>query len=473
MCGFAVAASTVGERLPRGLARRMVQTIVHRGPDGIGEERTGLCQLAHCRLAVIDLTTGDQPITTPDGRFTIVFNGEIYNYREMRAALARDGVKFATQSDTEAVLAGYARHGSDVLSMLNGQFAFAIWDGVKRALFLARDRFGEKPLYWARTPDAIVAASDLRAIEASSLVIPELDPEAVETYLALGYVPAHRTVYSNVQVVRPGSLLTWQDGVARSREYWTPKLGVDVTTTEAVAEVRRLLERAVERQTLAADVDVGAFLSGGLDSTTITALMRGVRETSVQTFSAGFGDLIDELPFARAVARRYGTEHRELQVEVDVGDALLSVTDVYDEPFADSSNIPTFLLAEFASRHVKVVLSGDGGDELFGGYDWYTPLLAGAGSSASIALRARALKALARVGAPVTASRDHAILTARGRALGRRYADPLVSTLTWSRNPESGVVRYGDAVMSRMPCRAFWSSWRHAAKESIERSSST
>jgi len=425
MCGFAAAVSVSGD-LPREVTSHMIGRIAHRGPDAAGAWTSGRCQLAHCRLAVIDLVTGDQPLSTRDGRFTIAYNGEIYNYREVRAVLARDGAEFSTESDTEVVLAGYVRHGPQVLSLLNGQFAFAIWDGLTETLFLARDRFGEKPLYWAATGAALVAASDLRAVEASGIVSPRIDLDAVEAYLALGYVPPVRTIYENVHILRPGHFLRWQGGSVEVRQYWQPPLGgADVTVDEAATRVRQLLEAAVERQALAADVDVGAFLSGGLDSTTITALMLGVRGGSVRTFAAGFGDLIDELPFARAVAQRYRTEHHELQVEIDVADVLERVTTVYDEPFSDSSNIPTYLLAEFARRHVKVVLSGDGGDELFGGYEWYTPLTAGVKAGPHATLRAGALRALVRAGAPVERSRDRAILTARGRTLSRRYSDPL------------------------------------------------
>ena len=389
MCGIAVILPGGAVDVPPFAVDRMAAALRHRGPDEQASLRLPGCHLGHTRLSVIDPESGQQPMADPSGRYTVVFNGEIYNHRDLRRQLEREErAVFHTRCDTEVLLHGYAAWGRGVLSRLNGQFAFAIWDSLDRELFVARDRFGEKPLYWARTAAGdVLVASEIKAILASGLVKPRLDLVSVDAYLGLYYVPPDRSIYENVHPVRPGTAAMFRggdDGVETWR-YWSPQPSVhDVDEAEAAAHVRLLLEKAVERQTVA-DVPVGAFLSGGLDSSTIVALMaRQAGARRVSTFSVGFGDLIDELPFARDVAAAYGTDHHEMQMDIDVAEMLERMTHVYDEPFGDSSNIPTYLVSEYARRGVKVVLSGDGGDEIFGGYDWYRGLLASApGASAS------------------------------------------------------------------------------------------
>jgi asparagine synthase (glutamine-hydrolysing) len=352
----------------------MTAALRHRGPDAQQFVRLPRCHLGHTRLSIIDPANGAQPMSDPAGRYSIVFNGEIYNHRYLRRELERDGVPFKTNCDTEALLLGYAHWGRNVLARLNGQFAFAIWDAAERTLFAARDRFGEKPLYWATTPAGdVLIASEIKSILASGLIRPKIDPLSVDAYLGLFYVPPERTIYTNVHALRPAHAVVFRAGAPiEPWRYWEPRYSVHdrIDEAEAVAQVRTLLGQAVARQTVA-DVPVGAFLSGGLDSTTIVGLMSRDRTEPVKTFSVGFADLIDELPFARDVARHYGTDHHELQMNIDVASMLDRMLDVYDEPFGDSSNIPTFLVSEHARRTVKVVLSGDGGDEIFGGYDWY------------------------------------------------------------------------------------------------------
>ncbi|MDB5291818.1 MAG: asparagine synthase [Phycisphaerales bacterium] len=378
MCGIAVILPGSAVEVPPFAIERMTAALAHRGPDAQAVVRLLGCHLGHTRLSVIDLAGGSQPMADPSGRFHIVFNGEIYNYPELRRDLETDGCRFRTHSDTEVLLQGYLRHGSRILPKLNGQFAFAIWDSVDRALFTARDRFGEKPLYWARSPGGdVIIASEIKAILASGLVAARIDPISVDAFLGLFYVPPGRSIYENVHPLTPAHAMKWADGAATVERYWRPRLGGnDLSEREAVAQVRMLLGRAVQRQ-MVADVPVGAFLSGGLDSSTIVALMSRESSRPPQTYCVGFGDLINELPFAREVAEAHRTNHHELQMDIDVPAMLGAMNDVYDEPFADSSNIPTYLVAQYARRHVKVVLSGDGGDEIFGGYDWYTKLLNG------------------------------------------------------------------------------------------------
>lgn len=357
---------------------RMNDSLTHRGPDASGILQLGSCCLGHTRLSIIDLTTGSQPMSSADNRYHISYNGEIYNFRELRRELETLGHHFRTTSDTEVILMAFDVWGSNCLDRFRGMFAFAIWDSRASQLFCARDSFGEKPLYYAITPDrAIAVSSEIKGLLASGLIEPELDMTAIDAYLAFGYIPPDRTVYANVHTLPGGHYLTWQDGKIDIIRYWQPcfaKCSMD--TQEASEHLHTLLERAVERQ-MVSDVPVGAFLSGGLDSSTIVALMQQQSSQPIKTFSVGFGQWINELPYARTVARRYGTDHYEVDLGTPaVAELLDRMAEVYDEPFADTSNIPTFLLSEFARQQVKVVLTGDGGDELFGGYAWYPPLAA-------------------------------------------------------------------------------------------------
>ncbi|MBI1176052.1 asparagine synthase (glutamine-hydrolyzing) [bacterium] len=372
MCGIAAIVFPKDDAQNSGAIDRMVARIRHRGPDADRVVRRLNCHLGHTRLSIIDLAGGDQPMADPTGQYWITFNGEIYNYKELRRELEQLGRVFRTRSDTEVLLQAFIEFGEQALTKLNGQFAFIIWDESNRRFFAARDRMGEKPLYWVRTESGLVMASELGAILASGLVSPRLDPGAVDAYLGLLYVPPNRTIYENIFVVPPGHYLTTDlDGV-QVRRYWEPQLsgGTVDDYREVIANIQSLVEQAVRRQ-MVADVPVGAFLSGGLDSSTVVALMTKSATRSVATFSVGFGDLIDELPYARSVATQYGTQHHEIQMEIDVATLLERMASTYDEPFADSSNIPTFLISQFARRHVKAVLCGDGADEIFGGYDWY------------------------------------------------------------------------------------------------------
>jgi asparagine synthase (glutamine-hydrolysing) len=369
-------------------------------------------------------------MTEETERYWIVFNGEIFNYRELRRGLEEHGWAFRTRSDTEVLLRAYQEYGETVLSRLNGQFAFAIWDGHQRKLFAARDRLGEKPLYWADSSDGryFLFASEIKSLLASALVQPRIDCLSIDAYLGLYYVPPRRTVYENVHTLPPGHALSWQEDDRRIWCYWEPTFSQTPVTDidETLETLRFLIEQAVQRQ-MVADVPVGAFLSGGLDSSTIVAHMAKHTTQPVKTFSVGFGDLIDELPYARQVAELYHTDHHEIQMSIPVAEMLERMADVYDEPLADSSNIPTYLVAEFARQHVKVVLSGDGGDELFGGYAWYELLLRGP-------LGGRIASTQAAIGTPRSSKRP---LKEAALSLWRRRGIAVPSYLSSKRNRAS------------------------------------
>jgi len=375
MCGI---AAIVGRELTPAHPgiEAMVAALAHRGPDADGIARLDGCHLGHARLSILDLAGGAQPMTYA-GRYWITFNGEIYNHAELRDELIRLGHRFATRSDTEVILAAYAQWGEACLDRLRGMWAFAIWDARERALFASRDLFGEKPLYYGQTPErTLLFASEIKSLLASGALTPRLDRSAVDAFLALGYVPPHRTIYTEIRTLPPGHWMTWRDGRARVVRYWRPGLAPEpMDIGEAAEALRARVDVAVRRQ-MTADVPVGAFLSGGHDSSTIVALMGQHSTRPVQTFSVGFGRWIDERPYARAVAKQYGTEHHEVDLGApDVGALLERMARVYDEPFMDPSHIPTYVLSQFARKHVKVALTGDGADELYGGYAWY-PLLA-------------------------------------------------------------------------------------------------
>jgi len=356
---------------------RMVAALAHRGPDGHGVLNLGECQLGHTRLSIIDLEGGVQPMKDVSGRYAITFNGEIYNYQELREELLKKGYRFNTHSDTEVIMSAYAEWGARCLDRFRGMFAFAIWDTEKRTLFAGRDLFGEKPLYYAMAPTGpLLIASEIKALLASGLVIPHLDAMSVDAFLAFGYVPPDRTIYENVHTLPPGHYLEWDDHGVRTARYWHARFDTQqITVDDAAVRLRELLQQAVQRQ-MVADVPVGAFLSGGHDSSTIVALMQKLASQPVKTFSVGFGEYINELPYARAVAELYQTEHHDIDLGTPpVAQLLQTMADVYDEPFRDPSHIPTYLISQYARQNVKVVLTGDGADELFGGYAWY-PVLA-------------------------------------------------------------------------------------------------
>ena len=380
MCGIAGYAdreATAGRSNDAAfsLVHAMCEVIRHRGPDDEGIHVEPGVGLGMRRLSIIDLSSGHQPIHNESRDVWIVFNGEIYNYRELRRELEARGHRFYTSSDTESIVHAYEEWGSGAFARLRGMFGIAIWDARSRELFLARDRAGIKPLYFTEAAGRLYFASELKSLLATGDVERELDPIALDHFLSFLYTPRDRSIFRDVRKLPPGHYLRWRDhGVATIAPYWEVPAGETFTGSEedAAARLRDVLAGAV-RSHLVSDVPLGAFLSGGVDSSLVVGLMAEA-SPRVTTFSIGFDEPeFDELPHARAVAQHFGTDHHEFVVRPDALAILDALIDHFDEPFADSSAIPTWYVSEIARRHVTVVLSGDGGDELFGGYDRYLP----------------------------------------------------------------------------------------------------
>jgi asparagine synthase (glutamine-hydrolysing) len=370
VCGICGIASANGAADPERLAA-MSATLVHRGPDSDGTLTDGPVGLAARRLSIIDLETGDQPIANEDSTVHVVQNGELYNYRELRAELERAGHRFRTHGDTEVLVHLYEEHGDRFAERLRGMFALALWDSARRRLVLARDRFGIKPLYYRAEAGELAFASELRALPRG-----EVDLDALECFLAFNSIPAPFSIFRETRKLPPGHLLVWQGGEPELRHYARPgpvsadELRED-EDAELVEELRARLRDSV-RAHLVADVPVGVLLSGGIDSATLTALAADESAEPLRTFSIGFEERsFDELAGARLVAERYGTRHRELVLRPDAALLLPALAEAFDEPFADSSALPTYLVSQLAADDVKVALSGEGGDELFGGYYTY------------------------------------------------------------------------------------------------------
>ncbi len=374
MCGI---AGYFHRHEPGDLAtvKGMCDRIRHRGPDDEGFHVEGGCAIGMRRLSIIDLETGHQPISNEDGTVWIVFNGEIYNYRELRDELQAAGRRFRTNSDTETIVHLYEEYGEAGLSKLNGMFAFAIWDAPRRRLMLARDRFGKKPLYYAALPHGLYFGSELKCFTGIDAIPYELDREALKLYFLFGYLVDCDTPYQAVRKLPAGGWLTYDaDGAVRSGRYWTlptpaREAPAGLTYDGAQTRIRELFDASV-RDRLISDVPLGAFLSGGIDSSSVVASMALQTDEPVKTFSIGFEESsFNETEYARMVADKYKTDHHEIIVRPDSIDLVSRLAHAYDEPFADSSALPTFIVSEFAARHVKVVLTGDGGDELFAGYE--------------------------------------------------------------------------------------------------------
>lgn len=348
--------------------------LIHRGPDEEGVHRGPGIALAMRRLSIIDLATGHQPVADERGRRHLVFNGEIYNHRELRAQLQAAGHRFASRSDTEVIVHALEDEGPDALQRLRGMFAIAMWDAQRSELFLAIDRVGIKPLYYTSSTSSIAFASELSALRASGLVRGRVDHRALAEYFEVGYIAAPSTAFEDVQKLSPGTLLRWSAGREPVLErYWQlPPTGRHHRgRTASEGRLREQLRDAVGSH-LVSDVPVGAFLSGGVDSSSVVALMREAGASRVSTFSVGFSPRErSELPAAAAVAERFGTDHHELVVEPEAAAVLPALAHHYGEPFGDSSALMTYYVSKLAREHVKVVLSGDGGDELFLGYPLY------------------------------------------------------------------------------------------------------
>ena len=396
MCGICGLASANGSGSDRAVLQEMNDTLFHRGPDSDGvfvENGTGI---AARRLAIIDLQTGDQPLTNEDGSVAVVQNGEIYNYRELRRDLEGKGHRFRTQGDTEVLAHLYEERGTAFAEDLRGMFAVAIWDAKRRRLVLARDRFGIKPLYYRSKDGQLAFASELKALLQLPDFSREIDPEAVDAFLAFSFVPAPLSIFREARKLPPAGVLVWDADTGKVDieiyAHQTPAAVEDLRdgSEEELAEELRDRLRDSVRAHLIADVPVGVLLSGGVDSCTLAALA-AESAGRVSTFTIGFDDKgFDERDLARLVAQRYGTDHHELLVRPDAAELLPALATAFDEPFADSSAIPTYLISELARKHVKVALSGEGGDEFFGGYNYY----AGHRLARALAPAARVLRPL-------------------------------------------------------------------------------
>ena len=377
MCGIVGILDTRGERpIDRRVLSRMNEAQHHRGPDEGGLHLGPGIGLGHRRLSIIDLATGQQPLYNEDNSVVIVFNGEIYNFAELIPELKALGHQFRTRSDTEVIVHAWEAWGADCVKRLRGMFAFALWDEKRQTLLLARDRLGVKPLYYAQLADGtLLFGSELKSLLAHGKLVREIDPAAVEEYFALGYVPEPRTIFTGARKLPPATTLTVRRGAPLPEpvEYWDLRFGpVERLGDAAAAEELVARLRDSVRLRLISEVPLGAFLSGGVDSSAVVAMMAGLSDGPVNTCSIAFADpAFDESRYAQQVADRYGTRHYVDRVESDDFDLIDTLARLYDEPYADSSAIPTYRVCQLARRHVTVALSGDGGDENFAGYRRY------------------------------------------------------------------------------------------------------
>lgn len=373
MCGICGKLNLNGPSPDSSLIERMSSVLSHRGPDDFGIYIKDEIGLGHRRLSIIDLSFGHQPMSNEDGKIWIVFNGEIYNFQELREGLIKKGHSFKTNSDTEVIIHLYEDYGIDCVKKLRGMFAFAIWDASKKRLFLARDRLGKKPLVFSRNKNSFLFASEIKSILCDKSVPREIDPIAIHHYLSYGYVPAPLTIFKGIKKLQAGSFLVLENGNEKIERYWMPeyKPKLKISEEEAIDEILKYLKEAVKLR-LISDVPLGAFLSGGIDSSAIVAMMASLMGLPVKTFSIGFEEEdFSEINFARIVSKRFQTEHYEFIVKPDALDILPKLAWFYNEPYADSSAIPTYYLSQMTRKYVTVALNGDGGDELFAGYDRY------------------------------------------------------------------------------------------------------
>ena len=377
MCGIHGILRLDGAAADPALLSAMARVTAHRGPDDEGVHADGPCAIGMRRLSIIDVSGGHQPLSSADGKVWLVCNGEIYNFRELRAELESRGHRFLTNSDSEVVLYAYVEWGDRFVERLNGMFGFALWDGVRRRLLIGRDRLGIKPVYVANDGRRLAFASEAKGLLELPGIERALDPAAVDSYLQLGYVPAPQSIFQGIRKLPPATLLVVEDGKLHERRYWRIPGEVDRSLSEAewIERVRARIEQSVRMQ-MVSDVPIGAFLSGGIDSSSVVAFMARASGQPIKTYAIGFGgssadEYYNELPYARRVAELFGTDHHEILVKPDVVSLLPRLLWHMDEPIADTAFITTYLVSEFARRDVTVILSGVGGDELFGGYRRY------------------------------------------------------------------------------------------------------
>ena len=374
MCGIVGQIRTDGAKVEPALIARMCAAVEHRGPDARGSHLAGPIGLGIQRLRVIDLTSGDQPIYNEDRSVVVVLNGEIYNFQELREQLQSAGHKFKTSGDTEVIVHLYEERGASCVDALQGMFAFALWDERRQKLLLARDRVGKKPLVYSQSGRGITFASELRALLEDPEISRDIDYQAIDCYLAYQYIPAPLTAFREIRKLPPASTLVLEGGRTTIARYWD----LDYSKKRSVGdprdlheEIRETIRRATKRRMIA-DVPVGAFLSGGVDSSAIVAAMAEQSSEPVKTFSIGFDHQpFNELPFAKQIAEQFATDHHEFVIKPEAVDLIPRIVRQYGEPFADSSAIPSFYVSELTRRHVTVALNGDGGDESFGGYNRY------------------------------------------------------------------------------------------------------
>jgi asparagine synthase (glutamine-hydrolysing) len=373
MCGIIGITGENIEKINKTELSAMLFSLAKRGPDDNGLISFPSCILGQTRLSIIDLSTGNQPMKDNARDFAITFNGEIYNYLELKKTLEEKGHRFSTTSDTEVILKAYAEYGEDCPKYLDGMFAFAIWDNEKKLLFIARDRFGKKPFYYAYDEDKnFIFASEIKAILASGRIKPVLDYGAIDNYLALMYVPPNKSIYKNIFTLSPSESAVFKNGQLTKKKYWELTYSpFSISYGDAKEEIRRLFTDAIKKRMIA-DVEIGSFLSGGVDSTLVTAYAQKFSSHPIKTFAFGYDGENSELPFAKEASQKIGTDHYELHGEESILRPLKRALAYFDEPHADSSDFPQMLLSEFAGKKVKVALTGDGADELFMGYGWYT-----------------------------------------------------------------------------------------------------
>ncbi len=453
MCGICGIATTRGAADVETL-RVMSDLLVHRGPDSAGEHVDDGIALAARRLSIIDLEHGDQPIANEDGSCVVVQNGEIYNYPELRRELLRAGHVLRTRCDTEALVHLYEEHGIGFAERLRGMFAVAIWDARRRRLVLARDRYGIKPLYYRHVGDELRFASELRALPRG-----EIDLDALEAFLAFNSIPAPYSIFRDVRKLPAGHVLVWENGAVTLERYARPGPATtdelrDGDEAELVEELRARLRDSV-RAHLLADVPVGVLLSGGVDSAALAALAAQETPEPVHTFTIGFAERsFDERDDARLVAERYGTEHHELLVRPEPELLLEALAEAFDEPFADSSALPTYLVSQLAAEHVKVALSGEGGDELFGGYYTYLGRSHGRPPGAARAARAAARRGAAGLDAEGEPRLQGEALRARRAPAAARAASRLEGDLLRRRACRAAPVAEPRSTRSTSTARA-------------------
>lgn len=370
MCGIFGIINKKAE-FSDSVSDKILETLNKRGPDNKGVYCDNTVFLGHTRLSIIDIEGGSQPMTDIESGLTIVFNGEIYNYKTIRDELIEKGHTFHTSSDTEVILKSYLEYGEDCVDHLDGMFAFVIWDANTKTAFMARDRFGEKPLYYSVVDGTLYFASEIKALLQTGVVEPIIDTISIDNYLTLLYVPPWRTIYKTITPLQPAHRAIFRDGTISTTRYWSIKNKPVTDSDEVIKQkIKNLIEMSVQSR-MVSDVEVGSFLSGGIDSGIVTSLASKTSTHKLKSFSAGFDNAINELPQAQLTAQFCKTDHFEKNINFDITTSLRETIAYFDEPFADSSNIPTHLISQFAREHVKVALSGDGGDELFYGYGHY------------------------------------------------------------------------------------------------------